>query len=72
MTEEVVTDRSAYDLPFGRTITLRNVAHDSGLHMLRLTIREGRRFTILDLDAASAQTLGADLTAWADDKTQQT
>jgi len=67
MTEEVVSERSQHRLPYGRTITLKNVAHESGLKMLRLTIREGRRFTIVDLDNASARELAADLAGWVDE-----
>ncbi len=65
MIEEVVTERSEHKLPYGRTIALHNVAHESGMQMLRLTIREGRRFTIVELDKESAARLGGDLSGWA-------
>lgn len=65
MTEEKVTERSLHDLPFGRTAKLQNVVHDGGLRMLRMTFREGRRFTIIDLDDNSAKKLGEDLINWA-------
>ncbi len=67
MIEEVVSERSQHKLPYGRTITLKNVIHESGFKMLRLTIREGRRFTIVDLDNASARKLADDLDGWANE-----
>ena len=66
MTEEKISPRSNHDLPFGRTLKLEDVVHEGGLNMLRLTFREGRRFTIIDLDKNSAQKMGADLLNWAD------
>lgn len=68
MTEEVITDLAEFDLPFGRRATLKNVAFESGLQLLRMTLREGRRFTIIDLDPASAAAMGAELSAWANIK----
>jgi len=66
MTDEIVTDICELDLPFGRRATLKNVEHDGGLQMLRLTLRENRRFTIIDLDHSSAKEFGANVLAWAE------
>ena len=66
MTSETVTDVAELLLPYGRQATLKNVEFDGGLNMLRLTLREGRRFTIIDLDAASAADLGTQLIGWAE------
>ena len=66
MTEEVVTEIVELELPFGRRAILKNVAFEGGLNMLRLTLREGRRFTIMDLDAASAKAFGQAMADWAD------
>jgi Family of unknown function (DUF6967) len=65
MTDETVTDIAELDLPFHRRASLKDVAFDGGLNMLRLTFREGRRFTIIDMDAASADQLGALMVKWA-------
>jgi hypothetical protein len=35
------------------------------MRMLRITVREGRRFTIFDLDAPAAAHWGAALTNWS-------
>ena len=54
-------------VPWGRQeIELQEVAFDSGgVRLLRVRIREGRRFTIFDIDAASAQAWGAAMQGWA-------
>ncbi len=65
MTDETVTDIAELDLPFHRRASLKDVQFDGGLKMLRLTLREGRRFTIIDMDAASADRMGALMVAWA-------
>jgi len=54
-----------FGAPWGREITLDNVDHESGLRMLRITVREGRRFTIFDLDAETAAHWGSALTNWS-------
>ncbi len=68
MTEEKVVDRSSHALPYGRTLNFKTVTHDDGFSLLRMTIREGRRFTIIDLDENSAKALSADLADWAKNK----
>ena len=45
--------------PYGREVRLDEVPFESGMRLLRITIREGRRFTVLDLDAESAAQVGA-------------
>lgn len=65
MTEDVTTDIADFDLPYKRRANLKDVTFASGMKMLRLTLRENRRFTIIDLDAETAQDLGAALTEWA-------
>jgi hypothetical protein len=67
MTDEIITPRAEFDLPYGRSATFKGVKFESGLNMLRLTLRENRRFTIIDLDAASARALAAELHHWANE-----
>lgn len=71
MTEEKVTERSQHELPFKRTLKLQEIVHDGGLRMLRMTFREGRRFTIIDVDQNSAREMASELTNWADDPSHQ-
>ncbi len=75
MTDEVITDVVQLDLPYGRTANLKNVAYTGDefaqdLNLLKLTLREGRRFTILDLDAEAARAFGQALVDWADGSTR--
>jgi hypothetical protein len=65
VTDENVERIERFQAPWGREITLDNVDHESGLRVLRITVREGRRFTIFDLDAPTAAHFGAALTSWA-------
>lgn len=51
--------------PYGREIWLDEVAFESGMRLLRATVKEGRRFTQLDLDPDAAERLGSTLIDWA-------
>lgn len=64
-TAEDVTRLEKFAAPYGREIILEDVVHGSGMRMLRLRIREGRRFTVLDLDPETANYWGAALSDWA-------
>jgi hypothetical protein len=52
--------------PYGRRIRLDEIVYDSGLTLLRLTIREGSRFTILEIDADTARDWGERMRDWAE------
>ncbi len=62
---EKLTDLMAWDLPYNIKMNLKDVEFESGLHLARLTIREGKRITICNIDAASAKELGFELINWA-------
>lgn len=47
--------------PWGRELVVQTLAFDSGMRLARLRIREGHRFTMLDLDAATVEWLAAAL-----------
>lgn len=50
----------------GQEIELQQIDFAAGgMSMLRVRIREGRRFTVFDLDPATAQAWGAAMCAWA-------
>lgn len=65
MADESLTELAAFDLPFGRRALLRELRYESGLRMVRLVLREGRRITQVDIDEATAAELGAALIAAA-------
>jgi hypothetical protein len=53
--------------PFGgQEIELLSVDHEAGFTSFRLRIREGKRFTIFDLDKQSAARWGRTMVEWAD------
>ena len=60
-----VTRLDRFPAPYGKEITLENVAYENGMRVLRVHIREGNRFTVMDVDAGTASKLGSALTGWA-------
>lgn len=54
----------------GQEIELQQIDHaEDGMSLLRVRIREGKRFTIFDIDPATSQQWATAMLAWAD--TQQ-
>ena len=45
---------------------LLEVHYESGMRLLRVRIREGRRFPIMDLDPSTAAHWGSAMSAWAE------
>jgi hypothetical protein len=66
MSEETVAPLDEFDAPYGRKVKLEAVEYESGMRMLRLRIREGNRFTVMELDEAAARRWIATMTTWAD------
>ncbi len=66
MNGETVTPLDDFDAPYGRRVELQDVVHESGLRLMRVRIREGRRFTVLDLDGETASRWGAAMVRWAE------
>jgi hypothetical protein len=63
--EETVTTLATLAAPWSREVTLQSVDHDSGLRLMRVRIKEGRsRFTIVDLDAPTAEAMVKVLQGW--------
>jgi len=65
MSEEAVTALIRISAPYGREIVLESVEHESTLRMLRIRIREGSRFTIMDIDEDTAERWSTVMSAWA-------
>jgi hypothetical protein len=65
MMDATVTRLEKFPAPYGREVTLENVAYANGMRVLRVHIREGRRFTVMDIDASTAMTWGDAMTRWA-------
>lgn len=62
-----LTPLEAFTVPLGgQTIELHEIVHaEGGMALLRLRIREGKRFTIFDIDPASARRWSEAMAAWA-------
>jgi hypothetical protein len=65
VSEETVNELDRFDAPWHRQVTLQDVRHESGLRMLRIRIKEGTRFTVMDIDEGTAARWGAAMTGWA-------
>lgn len=65
MSAEIKKRIATVDAPYHREVWLDDVQFDSGMRLLRVTIKEGRRFTQLDLDAATADRWGQAMLDWA-------
>ena len=50
--------------PYARRLRIKRVSHEGGLEMVQLEIKEGHRFTMLDLDQESAKELADQLSNW--------
>lgn len=59
-------------VPLGsQEIELHQIDHvEGGMSLLRIRIREGKRFTIFDIDPATAQQWAAAMLLWADSQAQ--
>lgn len=55
----------------GQEIELQQIDHvEGGLSLLRVRIREGKRFTIFDIDPATAQQWASSMQGWAESQQQ--
>lgn len=66
MSEETVTPLDDFPAPWNRHVTLQAVQHDSGLRMLRIRIKEGSRFTVMDIDRETAARWAGAMANWAE------
>lgn len=61
------TTLEKFRVPLGnQEIELQEIVHaEGGMNMLRIRIREGRRFTIFDIDPATARRWSEAMRNWA-------
>jgi len=62
---ETVTKLGKFIAPYGKEVTLENVDYENGMRVLRIHIREGNRFTVMDIDADTASTWSEVMSDWA-------
>lgn len=67
-----VSELEKFRIPLGnQEIELQQIDHvEGGMSLLRIRIREGRRFTIFDIDPTTAQRWGNAMRKWADAQEQ--
>ena len=68
MIESTVTRLDHFSAPYGKEVTLENVAYENGVRVLRIHIREGNRFTVMDVDESTASLWSAAMTDWVSQK----
>jgi hypothetical protein len=65
MTGEIKQRLETIAAPYGREVRLEDVQFESGMQLLRITIREGRRITMVDIDAETATAWAGAMLRWA-------
>jgi len=63
--KEAITRLDKFAAPYGKEVTLENVSYENGMRVLRIHIREGNRFTVMDIDDKTASNWGAAMISWA-------
>ena len=63
--EETITRLDKLTAPYGKEVTLENIAYENGMRVLRIHIREGNRHTLMDIDDNTASIWGAAMLKWA-------
>ncbi len=67
MIDKQVRELDSFKVPLRNVeIKLEAVHYEGGMSMLQLKIREGRRFTVLELDPETARHWGQAMVAWAE------
>ena len=66
MEGESVTTIAKWDLAFSKKAAIKDIEYDSGMHLLRMTIREGTRITDVNLHAEAAKEIGEMMVKWAE------
>ena len=66
--DPIVTLLDKFEAPFNKHVELHQVLMENDVRLLRLRIREGSRFTIMDLDPVTAERWGRLMTDWAGDQ----
>ncbi len=62
--QKSITDLETINAPWSKTVTLQEIAYEGGMKMLRLRIKEGKRFTDLELDAQTLKHITESLADW--------
>jgi hypothetical protein len=66
MNEAPANTIADFTAPFGQQVQLQDVILNDDVRMLRVRIRERSRFTVFDIDPATAQAWGQAMAGWAE------
>jgi hypothetical protein len=68
-----ITPLHSFKVPLGgQEIDLQQIDHvEGGMSLMRIRIREARRFTIFDIDPATARLWGETMIQWANEQDKQ-
>lgn len=61
---EKVSEIKAIPAPFSKQLNLQKVEYENGFQMMRIRIKEGKRFTMIDLDVNTATELSESINEW--------
>ena len=64
MSFERTDEIARMNAPYGKELVIQTVTYEGGMQLLRLRIKEGKRFTMLDLDPGTAAQLTAVMNDW--------
>lgn len=69
-----ITDLDKFKIPLGgQDVELQQIDHaEGGMSLLRIRIREAKRFTIFDVDPVTAKKWGETMIMWAEAQTAKT
>ena len=70
MSSEKLTPIADWPLANYKKANFKDAEFESGMHLLRLTIREGTRITIADIHPEAALEMGKAMIKWAQDHEQ--
>ena len=66
MSEPTVSPLDEFPAPFNKQIKVQEVTFDNEFKLMRIQIREGKRFTTLELDPDTAHKWGKLMLRWAE------
>jgi len=61
---ELIDNIAKINAPYGKEVTLNNVSYENGFNLIRMRIKEGKRFTDMDLDKKTIEELNSLFSQW--------
>ena len=66
MMDSTATMLDQFPAPYCKEVKLENISYENGMRVLRIHIREGNRFTVMDIDPRTASHWASVMTAWVE------